>query len=47
MRKFIRFVLLLVGALIALVAPASAEGQKTLESSNPAAGETVTRAPTP
>lgn len=46
MRKFIRFVLLLVGALIALVAPASAEGQNTLESSNPAAGETVTLAPT-
>lgn len=46
MRKFFRFVLLLVGALAALAAPAGAEGQNTLESSNPAAGETVTLAPT-
>lgn len=46
MRKFIRFLLLLVGALVALGATASAEGQNTLESSNPAAGETITLAPT-
>ena len=46
MRRFIRPFLLLSGGLIALAAPASAEGQNTLESSNPAAGETVTLAPT-
>ena len=46
MRKFVRFVLLLLGALTALASPAGAEGQNTLESSNPAAGETVTLAPT-
>lgn len=46
MRKFVRFILLLLGAIAALATPAGAEGQNTLESSNPAAGETVTLAPT-
>lgn len=46
MRRLFTFLFALLGALVSLGAPASAEGQNSLESSNPAAGETITLAPT-
>lgn len=46
MRRLFTFLLAFLGALVSLGAPLSAEGQNSLESSNPAAGETITLAPT-
>ncbi len=46
MRRLFSFLFVVLGALVSLGAPASAEGQNSLESSNPAAGETITLAPT-
>ena len=46
MRRLFTFLFVVLGALVSLGAPAFAEGQNSLESSNPAAGETITLAPT-
>lgn len=46
MRRLFTFLFVVLGALVSLGAPVSAEGQNSLESSNPAAGETITLAPT-
>lgn len=46
MRRLLLFLIAILGTLAAVGGAALAEGQNSLESSNPAAGETITLAPT-